>query len=350
MAGILVKTTSELKEIKDLVSKEIPNYRQAYSDRTAFIMACLSELSYLKFNEPFFKKDDKTGNIISSLLDGENLKTFKKLYDVFGYDHKEKIKKLKNELEVLNIELKETFDSNGTQAMIVSTKDFYTLVFRGTEIDDIKDIKADFSAKIRTCESGGKMHTGFYYAFSEVQNDVQDYLNTINDGKPLFITGHSLGGALAIVATKKLKYSKIAACYTFGSPRVANEAWTSGLKTPIYRLVNSADPVTMLPPSGDHITFASWLLKLIRLKGLSEKLRNYYGGYYHIGYMRFLTNIEKGNYKSTKLLYSVTFFRRIRAYLKKLSSLKNLPEDHSIVVYREKLKFIAINKNQKGEN
>ncbi|MGA1941319.1 lipase family protein [Arcobacter sp. YIC-310] len=352
MTNILVKSNREKEELSTLISKEIPNYRQAYSDRTSFIMACLSELVYLQFNKPFFDKDDKKLiKKVSLLIDNNKLSSFKKLYEIFGYDHEEEIKKLKEELSFLNLELVKTFDNNGTQAIIIKNDSFYVLAFRGTEVTSIKDIKADLKANIRVCESGGKMHTGFYDAFNEVYIDIQNYLNSLEkEDKPLFITGHSLGGALAIVATKKLKYSKIAACYTYGSPRVGNEEWMNGIKTPIYRIVNSADPVTMLPPGGDLITFTTWILRLLRLTKLSKNLSDKFGGYYHLGYMRFLTNVDVGDYKSAKLLYSVTLMRRLRAYYKKVRAISDLPSDHSISVYRKKLKSIAIEKNKNKEN
>jgi len=353
MSKIIVQSEGELNDIKDLISKKIPNYRQAYSDRTSFIMACLSELVYLRFNEAFFKKDDKKiVDRISSLVSEEKLVAFKKLYDVFGYDHEEEIKTLKEELKVLDIELIKTFDTNGTQAMIISTQTFYALVFRGTEVTSIKDIKADLDAKIIKCESGGKIHRGFNDAFAEVHIEIQNYLNNeLVENKPLFISGHRLGGALATVASKKLTYENgISACYTFGSPRVGDEDWMQNIKTPIYRMVNSADPVTMLPPGDEIISPIATILDFCRLESFSKKLLANFGGYYHIGNMKFLTNVEDSNYESARLLYSVSILRRLKAYWGNFTSLKSIPSDHSMTVYRKKLKFIAINKNQKSGN
>lgn len=54
MSNILVSSTMEEKEVEGILSKSLPNYRQAYSDRTSWLMACISELSYVKFN-PIFK-------------------------------------------------------------------------------------------------------------------------------------------------------------------------------------------------------------------------------------------------------------------------------------------------------
>ena len=91
---------------------------------------------------------------------------------------------------------------------------------------------------------------GFSKAFEQIAADIQKNLAEKKyQEKSLFITGHSLGGALATVAIKRLTHeARISACYTFSSPRIANKNWIAGIKTPIYRLVNAADPVPMMPP------------------------------------------------------------------------------------------------------
>ena len=59
---------------------------------------------------------------------------------------------------------------------------------------------------------------------------------------------HSLGGALALLATKLVAPDVDGACYTFGAPRVANYEYFSEVKTPVYRVVNSSDIVPRVPP------------------------------------------------------------------------------------------------------
>jgi hypothetical protein len=61
------------------------------------------------------------------------------------------------------------------------------------------------------------------------------------------ITGHSLGGALAITAVKFLASDITGACYTFGSPPVGTKTFDFDIKTPIYRVVNHVDIVPRLP-------------------------------------------------------------------------------------------------------
>ena len=56
---------------------------------------------------------------------------------------------------------------------------------------------------------------------------------------PVFITGHSLGGALALLTTRALPQDMVGACYTYGAPRVANYEYFDGMKTPVFRVVIS---------------------------------------------------------------------------------------------------------------
>ena len=59
-------------------------------------------------------------------------------------------------------------------------------------------------------------------AFENVRSMVEEAINApAHADKPLYVTGHSLGGAVATVAAKKLAHpGGIAACYSFGAPRV----------------------------------------------------------------------------------------------------------------------------------
>lgn len=349
MKNVIARSVLEVETVNKLLAKDIPTYRQAYSDRTSWLMACFSELAYLRFNPLFTSNQQK--ELITKCLEEFAEKTKKsslvKLLDIVGYDHKAETQRLVTELDSLNAQLVKTFDSNGTQAILISTNKFITLAFRGTESTSIKDIKSDAKAITTKCDSGGNIHSGFKEAFEEVAIEIQSTLNQeefVN--KPLFITGHSLGGALATIAAKKLNH-RIASCYTFGSPRVGDEDWISNIKAPLYRVVNAADCVTMMPPSSDTISFVSWLLGGIPQVGKSIRkfLLSKFGGYLHGGDMRYLTNCTGGNYDAVNLLYSVSFFYRIKMlYTKRLPWSKPLA-DHSISTYRKKLAIVATNRN-----
>jgi len=355
MTIILASSESELSDINRLLEKSVPTYRQAYSDRTAWIMACLAELAYIRFNPLFSheKQKDYFLENLSRLVDEKKKASIARLIDIVGYDHRDEEKRLRSELGTLQMQLLATFDSDGTQAILVGFDKFIVLAFRGTEATSIKDIKADTRANTIVCETRGKIHAGFDEAFNNVRPDIEQELKKQGvREKPLFVTGHSLGGALATIAAKKLEHGGgLAACYTFGSPRVGDEQWVEHIKTPIYRLVNAADCVTMLPPGTETITVISWLAEFIPWVGKSIRsvLLSNFGGYLHCGNMRYLTNCQSGPYTEVRLLYSVSILYRIKGLVIKKLPWKHFLIDHSIGVYRKKLKVIALDRNPSAD-
>ena len=190
------------------------------------------------------------------------------------------------------------------------------------------------------------MHSGFKQHYDDAECLIEEALNNEHvKGKPLFITGHSLGGAVASIATKRLNADRtIAACYTFGSPRVGNEVWVSQIKSPIYRIVNSADFVPTMP---FHKTLVSIGIKVIRAAGFrdfGDLIEQALAGYAHAGNMRFLTNCPKGDYATAKILYTVGWGRRFWGAFVSLVWTKIL-KDHKIEVYRKKMFVIAEKRN-----
>lgn len=363
--NIIANSPGDRRQVNDLINKNIPSYRQAYSDRTAWLMACLSELAYIKFNPPFSSSQQKLfcaniEKLASDILgDNEKRASLIKLVNMIGHDSEENRKQLGEELEIIGMRLEKTFDSDGTQAILVSSNKFITLAFRGTEATSMEDIKTDAKAKTTSYKTEGKLHTGFNDAFGKVAVAIQKEIEKEEwRGKPLFITGHSLGGALATIAAKRLSHKGgIAACYTYGSPKVGNDEWTSKIKTPIYRLVNAADCVPMLPPGGGIINPCIWLSRIISkcqipwlssMAGCFSKWLSNFGGYIHAGDMRYLTNCGSGSYDDVKLLYGVSPFRRIRGYGIKKLPWKKFLSDHSISIYRKKLMIVAEQRNKKS--
>ena len=67
----MTMNVSERNRANDLLDKSLPTYRQAYSDRTAWLMACLSELAYRRFNPLFSSGDQKAWFLenIAKLID-----------------------------------------------------------------------------------------------------------------------------------------------------------------------------------------------------------------------------------------------------------------------------------------
>ena len=101
----------------------------------------------------------------------------------------------------------ETFCDPGTDAQaflcVCHKRNMAVLAFRGTE-PDLKDIKTDIKARLLPAEYNGNtelMHEGYFSQFASISRDIEQALEQDEvKNKQLFITGHSLGGALAITA------------------------------------------------------------------------------------------------------------------------------------------------------
>lgn len=342
-----------------VLEKELPAYRQAYSDRTAWLMACFSELSYIRFNEllpgkvqPFFLKH------LDDLAEGEKVSAGQKkiilgLINNLGYDPAAEKKDLEAASIYLGYSLLECFSTHktGTQAILLKNANRLVLAFRGTETNSFKDIRADAKAVSVKCVTSGRVHAGFKEAFEDVQDEIESFLRQDSSlsSLPLFITGHSLGGALATIAAKRLDHTGgIAACYTFGAPRVGDDEWINELKAPLYRLVNAADCVTMLPPGAVTVSALSFLVNFIPNVGnkASAFIQSKFGGYLHGGNMRYLTNCAPGSFDKVMLLYSVHLYYRIKGLVHNFLPWTNLLSDHSIKTYRKKLTIIAVRRNK----
>lgn len=134
-----------------------------------------------------------------------------------------------------------------TQALIVSNDDALMVVFRGTEPDVYKDILADAYLTPVDFPGKGKVHAGFYYALSgDCWRHILEVLDRPeNKAKSLWISGHSLGAALAMVAAAHLRPAGL---YNFGSPRVGNTAFCASFAgMNFHRFANCCDVVTQVP-------------------------------------------------------------------------------------------------------
>lgn len=119
---------------------------------------------------------------------------------------------------------------------------FSVIAFRGTI--NLENWVTNLKASIANLDAAATVHRGFLAAFEAIQPALATHIHSLQT--PLYFTGHSLGGALATLAAHAFPGNKL---YTFGSPRVGNEAFVRQLEshTAPIRIVNHCDIVTTLP-------------------------------------------------------------------------------------------------------
>lgn len=251
----------------------LPNDRRAaYSDRTAWILASCSQLAYSK--NP-----------------GE----------------------LKAGLKPFGLKLARPFycDKNQNFAYLAVHRTYAVLAFKGTVPSEPETVATDLKFLFKPWKYG-EAHTGFLDTAEELKPKIDQVLRKVKT--PVFITGHSLGGALALLSSILLPgRERFAACYTYGCPRVGNGQFADFLfKVPVYRCVHRADIVPGVP-----------LLVM---------------GYRQYGDVRFLSDDNRvcGG--------SEAIWRRLRAGLNPLNWLHCI-SDHGIENYIRILRTYAVRRN-----
>lgn len=169
--------------------------------------------------------------------------------------------------------------SRHLRAAVVSGPGLVVVVFRGSEMQSTShcvlrmvfpslcpDLPANWVTNLSFAplrqrpEWGGNLHLrthpGFDSAvealYADVLADVQDALGA---GRRLFVTGHSLGGALATLFAYRAQMHAdldVRGVYTYGAPRLVNVPFAAhyagvlGART--HRWQNRADPAPAVPP------------------------------------------------------------------------------------------------------
>lgn len=150
------------------------------------------------------------------------------------------------------------------------------LSYRGTEPENLGNWLADADVGTASLELGGKMldvHSGFYRNVLATRWGIVNELHLALQGKSLanpkkslkypmqalYVTGHSLGGAMAVLFSLSLVGSTeeralvetLRAIYTFGQPMATGEPLPEvacPIAQKLFRHVNVRDPIPALPP------------------------------------------------------------------------------------------------------
>ncbi|HTN75284.1 MAG TPA: lipase family protein [Pirellulaceae bacterium] len=143
----------------------------------------------------------------------------------------------------------QAFSLEGTFGFVVSDEQNLVVALRGTDqvIDWVTNLTTTQMAGM-----GGWVHDGFYHALNIVWNDILTRVQALRDnGQTVWVTGHSLGGALATIAAARLTEAGIEPYITctFGAPRCLDPKAAASYLPRLYRFVNKGDLVPTVPPA-----------------------------------------------------------------------------------------------------
>lgn len=163
------------------------------------------------------------------------------------------------------------FDVMDTQAFVIANSHVIIVAFRGTEQSSIKDWMTDLTFK-QMASKVGMVHEGFALALNRIWKKLESKVKELRTNEQaLWLTGHSLGGALATIAADRFtdNQMQVHGLYTFGQPRVGDKAFARNFNAKMdgraFRMVNNEDIVTRAPLGyqnyehvGQLVYFDSW--------------------------------------------------------------------------------------------
>lgn len=280
--------------------------RAVYNDHTAWLMSIFSEIAYTPFKT---ENEAELLDLASDLaiaagrtLSKQGLKQFRSLLAGHGSNEEALLESI---LAIGGFELAGTLHDyqTDTQGFVTVSRSpgtgLIAVCFTGTNklhdwLTSLELGKEPVSNK--HCLEGavlGTVHRGFHHAYKSVHSQLTKILKG-TDRLPVYLTGHSLGGALATLAAWYLPGERLAACYTFGAPRVGDKRLADKYRIPIYRVVNTADPIPRLPLVGWKILLRS-LTRLVAPFPVFDRLTRMLlrkQGYGHFGQLRRLSRVD----------------------------------------------------------
>ena len=169
------------------------------------------------------------------------------------------------------------FDQRGAQAFLAVWPDKAILAFRGSQLKETppdagdnslveslkkllltgfdpkswqflgNDLLADLNFRKKAVDetSSVKVHSGFLREVDKLWEDILTRLKQQPAGMPVWVTGHSLGAAMATISGLRYPFEAVV---TFGEPRVGYRLERAFQAKQHIRYVNGDDPVTKVPP------------------------------------------------------------------------------------------------------
>lgn len=146
-------------------------------------------------------------------------------------------------------------DRGNVQGFWGVTPEAALLVFRGTSnvgqwIRDLRVLPAPYA--------WGWVHLGFLKGLEAVETDLLAFDQIAKASARVWVAGHSLGGALAVLTAARLKIRGVCSplLFTYGQPAVGGADFASRfdqeLPDHLWRLINQQDVVPRVPPLYSH--------------------------------------------------------------------------------------------------
>ena len=144
----------------------------------------------------------------------------------------------------------------------------FTGTFFNSEWLDDLDVAQVPPTKLHNYKPGQLVHRGFYNIYETIQDQLRNFYR-LHKIKQLYITGHSLGGILSILASfdfASIQRKATLLNYSFAAPRGGNPLFTqtfNKLVPTAIRVANTEDPIPTTPPPYNNGVYYNQVNRLV---------------------------------------------------------------------------------------
>jgi len=211
------------------------------------------------------------------------------VYD-FAPSKRAQLLKVRGKLPKRTVKIEDDQRVHTSSAGVLEYSDIVVVAFQGTVTEfgldgEFRlDTLVDWIQNIRVKQLGtretklpGLVHEGFFRQLQLISEKVGNALSK-EGNKPIVVTGHSQGGAVATLATKLLKDQgfPVRESYTFAAPRAGDAAFARSVNTPVRRVEFGDDIVPHVPPTlAQRSVLGRGLSSIRRMFELPEVLQAY---------------------------------------------------------------------------
>jgi len=224
-----------------IISKEI-DFEQSWKTNKPWVLSNLSHIAYFKKNK-IIEFMEELGATQTFFYDSKGAQAFLSLWKnkaILTFRGTQTSEKKKAQLKlgffrriILKILIK------------LPINPFSLLSINNDLLADLKFFQTSFNKEKKV-----HVHSGFLEEINKIwdnssKNNILNHITQHTKNIPIWVTGHSLGGAMATLAGMKYAFEAV---ITFGEPRVGRNIERVFQSQEHLRYVNGDDPVTKLPP------------------------------------------------------------------------------------------------------
>jgi triacylglycerol lipase len=202
------------------------------SGRKAYIFACFSELAYLHHTRFDLARDSRYKVVPSEAL-----------LEMYTHDFRINLREMM--MRAVEMDVTVVDPGRGFLYIVFRTHDFLVIAVRGTVILS-KDVFIDLHF-LKQNFNGYGYHPGFYREAHQALPLLQEAVDRIDANLPIYITGHSLGAAVAVVLRHMWgKPYSLMTPYVYATPRVGD--FEAVNLTKVYSYIRGNDIVPRIAP------------------------------------------------------------------------------------------------------